>query len=31
LFREYDNMWAEVLYWPTILLAMIVITLLTFG
>jgi hypothetical protein len=31
LFREYDNMWAEVLYWPSILLAMIVITLLTFG
>ena len=31
LFREYDNMWAEVLYWPAILLAMIVITLVTFG
>ncbi len=31
LFREYDNMWAEVSYWPAILLAMIVITLLTFG
>jgi hypothetical protein len=25
LFREYDNMWAEVLYWPTILLAIVVI------
>jgi hypothetical protein len=31
LFREYDNLWAEVLYWPSILLTMIVITLLTFG
>jgi hypothetical protein len=31
LFREYDNMWAEISYWPSILLAMIVITLLTFG
>jgi hypothetical protein len=30
LFREYDNLWAEVLYWPTILLAMVVITFLTF-
>jgi hypothetical protein len=30
LFRDYDNMWVEVLYWPTILLAMIVITFLTF-
>ena len=28
LFREYDNMWAEVLYWPTILLTMVVITFL---
>jgi hypothetical protein len=25
LFREYDNMWAEVLYWPTILLTIVVI------
>jgi len=25
LFREYDNMWAEVLYWPTLLLAIVVI------
>jgi hypothetical protein len=30
LFRDYDNLWAEVLYWPTILLAMVVITFLTF-
>jgi hypothetical protein len=31
LFREYDNMWAEISYWPSILLTMIVITLLSFG
>jgi hypothetical protein len=31
LFREHDNMWAEVSYWPTILLTMVVITVLTFG
>lgn len=30
LFRDYDNLWAEVLYWPMILLAMVVITFLTF-
>jgi hypothetical protein len=30
LFRDYDNLWAKVLYWPTILLAMVVITFLTF-
>jgi hypothetical protein len=30
LFREYDNLWTEVVYWPTILLAMVVITFLTF-
>src|SRR5215218_10632851 len=30
LFRDYDNMWAEVLYWPMILLTMVVITFLTF-
>ena len=30
LFRRYDNLWAEVLYWPTILLTMVVITFLTF-
>ena len=30
LFRDYDNMWFEVLYWPTILLTMVVITFLTF-
>jgi hypothetical protein len=31
LFRDYDNMWAEISYWPTILVSMIVITFLTFG
>ena len=30
LFRDYDNLWAKVLYWPAILLAMVVITFLTF-
>lgn len=30
LFREYDNIWAEVFYWPTVLLTMCVITYLTF-
>jgi hypothetical protein len=30
LFREYDNIWAEVAYWPAILLTMCVITFLTF-
>jgi hypothetical protein len=30
LFRDYDNIWAEVSYWPTILLTMCVITFLTF-
>jgi hypothetical protein len=29
LFREYDNLWAEVLYWPTILLTLVVITFFT--
>jgi hypothetical protein len=29
LFRKYDNLWAEVFYWPTILLALVVITFLT--
>jgi hypothetical protein len=29
LFRDYDNLWAEVLYWPTIVLTLVVITLLT--
>jgi hypothetical protein len=29
LFRRYDNLWAEVLYWPAILLTLVVITLLT--
>ena len=30
LFREHDNMWAEVSYWPIVLLVMVVITFLTF-
>ena len=30
LFRRYDNLWAEILYWPTILLTLVVITFLTF-
>jgi hypothetical protein len=30
LFRDYDNLWTEVLYWPTMLLAMVVIIFLTF-
>jgi hypothetical protein len=30
LFREHDNMWAEVSYWPMILLTLVVITFLTF-
>jgi len=30
LFRDNDNLWVEVLYWPTILIALIVITFLTF-
>ncbi len=29
LFRRYDNLWAEILYWPTILLTLVVITFLT--
>jgi hypothetical protein len=29
LFRRYDNLWAEVLYWPAILLTLVVITFLT--
>lgn len=29
LFREHDNMWVEVLYWPTVLLALILITYLS--
>jgi hypothetical protein len=29
LFRRYDNLWTEVLYWPTILLTLVVITFLT--
>jgi hypothetical protein len=30
LFRDNDNMWVEVSYWPVILLVMVVITFLTF-
>jgi len=29
LFRRYDNLWAKVLYWPTILLTLVVITVLS--
>ncbi len=29
LFRRYDNLWAEILYWPTILLTLVIITFLT--
>jgi len=29
LFRRYDNLWGEVLYWPTILLTLVVVTVLT--
>ena len=29
LFRRYDNLWAEILYWPAILLTLVVITFLT--
>ena len=31
LFRDNDNMWVEVVYWPLILAVLMVITLLTFG
>jgi hypothetical protein len=31
LFRDNDNMWVEVSYWPAILAAMVVITFLTFS
>jgi hypothetical protein len=30
IFREYDNLWAEVAYWPTILLSLAAVTLLVF-
>jgi hypothetical protein len=30
LFRRYDNLWAEILYWPTILLTLVIITFSTF-
>jgi hypothetical protein len=30
LFQAHDNLWAEVAYWPAILLAMVIITLVTF-
>jgi hypothetical protein len=29
LFHRYDNLWAEILYWPAILLTLVVITFLT--
>jgi hypothetical protein len=31
LFRDNDNMWVEVVYWPLILAVLMVITLLAFG
>lgn len=30
LFRDYDNMWVSVLYWPVIWLTLLVVTLVTF-
>ena len=30
LFRDYNNFWAKIVYWPAILLALVVITVLTF-
>ena len=30
IFRDYDNLWPEVAYWPTILVSLVVVTLLTF-
>jgi hypothetical protein len=31
LFRDEDNLWAEVVYWPAILLTLVVVTLLTYS
>lgn len=31
LFRDNDNMWVEVAYWPLLLVLLLAITLLTFG
>ena len=30
LFRDYDNLWVRVLYWPVIWFMLLVVTLLTF-
>ena len=30
IFRDYDNLWAEVAYWPAILLVLVTVTLLVF-
>jgi len=30
LFRDYDNLWARVLYWPMIWSTLLVVTFLTF-
>jgi hypothetical protein len=30
LFRDYNNFWAKIVYWPAILLALVVIMVLTF-
>jgi hypothetical protein len=30
LFRNYDNLWVKILYWPVIWLTLLVVTVLTF-
>jgi hypothetical protein len=30
IFRDHDNLWAEVAYWPPILVGLVIITLLVF-
>jgi len=30
IFRDYDNLWAEVAYWPAILLSLAVVTVMVF-
>jgi hypothetical protein len=31
LFRDHDNLWAKVMYWPAILLALVIVTQLAFS
>lgn len=31
LFRDHDNLWVEVAYWPLLMLTFLVITLVIFG